>query len=217
MSANAKFEVFPMVLPEMGPRTVPDKISFVAGQVEELDLTQLIDNGWLDYISGVYVDNFGNAGTITLVCSGSNQRFIIAPDTAGYYPLLIPNSPKVTLLNTESETVTFQWYNIPIFPVVVKGATLPAPVSPTGPTVSEFTLSMAGGDEQLIPAGGASHFLYLENPTGNSPVTVNLAGGDASVSGITMAGGDIRQFASGIANAIHIAGAAAETFIAFGG
>lgn len=234
MSSNARFEVFPMVLPEMGPRSVPDKISFVANQVEELDLTQLIDNGWLDYISGVYVDNFGNSGTITLVCSGTNQRFIIAPDTAGYYPLLLPNSPKVMLTNTASEIVTFQWYNIPVFPIVVKGNVAAdsnvniaevggvpiigaIPVALAGPTITDYSAALTGGDDELIALGEAAHYLLIVNPTGNATITVNLAGGDASVSGFEILAGGNYECVNGVANAVHISGTAADTVTVFAG
>lgn len=251
MSANARFEVFPMVLPEMGPRSVPDKIEFVANQTEELDLTQLIDNKWLDFISGVYVDNFGNTGTIEMICSGTNQRFVIAPDTAGYYPLLLPNSPKVMLTNTASETVTFQWYNIPVFPVIIKGATVASntvdivsvggvpvvggalavtgpltdaelrasavPVTFPAPTITDYSAAMAGGDEEIVAAGQADNYFFIYNPIGNATVTINLAGGDASVSGFPLAAGGSYENTKGVSNAIHIDGTALENITVFAG
>lgn len=237
MSNYARFDVFPMVLPEMGPRSVPDKITFVANEAVELDLSQLINNGWLDYVSGVYVDNFANNGTITLICSGTNQRFVIPPNSAGYFPLLLPNPPKVILENTDNETVTFQWYNVPVFPVIISGAsggsgglqnvniteiggvpvTTPLEVTSAAPIIYEYTNSMTGANQQIINAGEASNYLLIQNPMGNGPVTVNIAGGDASVTGFLLDAGGQYENNKGIANDIFVSGAMGENLIIFAG
>ena len=122
MTNFSRAGVFPMVLPEKGPLAVPDKISFLAGEAQEIDLSQLIANGWLDYVSGVYVDNLNNNGELVLICNGTNQQFTVPGNSSGYFPLLLPNPPKVILTHEDTADVTFQWYNVPVFPMLIQRA-----------------------------------------------------------------------------------------------
>lgn len=129
MTLSARFNNFTMMLPEKGPMSVPDKITFTANVPQEIDLSQLIDNGWMDYISGVYVDNISNAGDLTFVCNGTNQRFFFPAGCSGYFSLFLPNPPKVTVTSSADGDATFQWYNVPVFPMIIQGPNATTPVT----------------------------------------------------------------------------------------
>lgn len=142
MPNYAKFDQFTMTLPEEGPKCVPDSIDFTANERVEIDLSQLIDNGWLDYISGVYIDNTANDGYITFECGGSNQRFTFPATYSGYVPLFLPNPPKVHITSTENATVKFQWYNVPVFPLLIPG--------PNTASASDVDIIAVGGDPYAL-------------------------------------------------------------------
>lgn len=239
MANYAKFDVFPMVLPEEGPRTVPDRIDFLANETQEIDLSQLTGNKWLDYVSGVYIDNLGNTGAITLTCSGSNQRVTVPADYAGYFPLLLPNPPKVLLQHTATETVTFQWYNIPVFPLLIPGAShggggtansniesiggIPVdgsgnlPVKQVTPILASLSLALSGASETIVTAGQANNYLIIQNPVGNATVTISLSGDDASLGGITLIADSKIELSRGVGNNVTAIGTAADFLIIYAG
>lgn len=166
MAAKARFQHFSMVLPEKGPLTVPDKITFVAATAQEIDLSQLIENGWMDYISGVYVDNISNTGDLTLVCNGTNQNFFIPAGYSGYYNLLLPNPPKVTITSTANASVTFQWYNVPVFPIIIPG---PNAVGPT----ANVNIASVGGTPVTDPLPVSGPLTDTELRASAVSVTIN--------------------------------------------
>ena len=249
MGANARFSNFTMTLPKGGPISVPDSENFLANVASEIDLSQLIDNGWVDFISGVYIDNTQNTGYLTFVCAGTNQRFYFPAKAAGYVPLFLPNSPKVTVTSTEDATVLFQWYNIPVFPLILPGPTEPGlltevdinsiagipitgenlpvaidasitlPVSFTNTPydLTDYHIALSGGNDTLLTAGVADHYVIIQNPLANAAVTVNLAGGDSTAEGIVIQPGGSYENDSGIFNAITISGTATQIVQCFAG
>jgi hypothetical protein len=300
MVANARIQNFTMTLPEKGPMSVPDKISFVADIEQEIDLTQLIDNNWLDYISGVYIDNTNNAGGLNFRCNGSNQAFYFPAGYSGYVPLFLPNPPKVFITSLDTADVTFQWYNVPVFPLLIPGpnattlltpvnieevggnpvtTSIPVsgpltdaelratavpvdgpltdaelratavpvsgpltdaelratavpvdgpltdaelratavPVELSAPTITNYSGAMTGGSQTILTAGQAENYLLIYNPTGNGTVTVNIAGGDASLSGFPLVAGAQYENTRGIANAVTLIGTNTEIINVFAG
>lgn len=121
MTITNRFQNFTMTLPEKGPMSVPDFWDFSANEKTEIDLTQLTEMGWMEYISGVYIDNTENSGSLVFECSGTNQRFTFPAYYSGYVPLFLPNPPKVFVTSTEAALVRFQWYNVPVFPLLIPG------------------------------------------------------------------------------------------------
>jgi len=226
--------VFCMTLSGKGPLVVPQIADFQTATEVEIDLSALVQNGNIDFISGAWIDNSQSAEDLTIVVSGTNQRVIIGAGQQGYMPLLAPNNPKFTLSYAVSPAILLPifFYNIPLLPMLytrggmaVSGDWLtdtqlrasPVPVTLGGGTVdlTEYTLTLAGGSEQLLAIGDASSYLYVQNPTGNNSISLNIAGNDASVSGIVIEAGGYYENTNGIPNAVTISGTAAEDVIAF--
>lgn len=174
-----------MQLPEKGPLIVPIACDFRTSQTFEVDFSQLIQTSDIDYISGVFIDNWDNPDPVTLVCTGSNQRVICPANAQMWSPLLAPNPAFVTASNPATGiVVNMQFYNIPLLPMVVRkdgggGFNLPA-----GGEVGQV-LGLAGVDPYVLtwldvepvppPTGGP----WLEtDPDGDGYLSVAPTGGD---------------------------------------
>jgi len=199
MSANSRFQNFTMTLPEKGPMSVPDFWDFAANETTEIDLTQLIENGWLDFISGVYIDNTANPGNLLVECNGTNQRFPFPAYAAGYIPLFLPNPPKIKVTSDAAGSVRFQWYNVPVFPIVLPGPNTPdesidiiavggnpvtdsLPVSqPIGGAYTDHSIAnLSGASETLMAANPNRKVLIVQNVASN-PMAINLFGNAAAI------------------------------------
>ncbi len=240
MSRDNKTEIFNMVLPNSGPVAIPKFLDFSTTSSIDVDFTQVVNNGWVDFISGVYLDNSDNAFSVTFVCNGTNQRLTFPAGACGYIPLLLASPPKLTIaVSASGGTITPIFYNVPMLPFLFQkdlgsgggggdvnltelaGVALTdfVPIKPIGSTVVDYSkaITATGVSETLFAAGECSAFLAVDNPTGNQTMTINLAGGNAALSGIPILAGGSILLESGIANAVTIAGTIAETVNAFGG
>ena len=234
-NTSAKFPNFTMTIPAEGPVSVPDSYEFVANEALEIDLSQLTFNGWLEFVSGVFIDNTLNTGFLYFTCSGTKQNFYFPPGYSGYVPLFLPNPPKVVVTSSENANVTFQWYNVPVFPLLLPGPGVSAPptnitevnsvaltgdflpVQNEGGTLTEYTFALTGANDTLITAGQALHYFIMQNPIGNADVMINLAGNDATATGLTIIAGGYYESIGGIANDITISGTAAQSVTVFAG
>lgn len=233
---QARNDIYGMMLPRKAPVAIPAWLDFDTDLVNELDLTFAVDMGYVDFISGVFINNTSNEILEIKVMGGTNQVVPFPANTAGYVPLLFSNPPKVVISSPANFATKVQalFYNVPMLPylypnntpagetvdiVSIGGTPLTGdflPVAPTAPTFTDYTLDLAGGDEVAVAAGDAARYLQIQNPVGNSDVTVNLAGGDATVSGIVLTAGGSLTLENGLSNAVNVAGSAAETLIIFG-
>lgn len=236
-SANGKNDIFGMQLPKKAPTAVPVLLDFSTDLTNELDLTFVIEQGWVDFISGVFINNTSNEILTIQVQGGTNQTVPFPANTAGYVPLLFSNPPKVNITSPSviSGTIQALFYNVPMLPYLYPNNTpagntvdivaiggLPVtgpnlPVEFTGITFTDESLALTGGNDTAVAANGASRYLAVQNPLGNNPITVNIAGGDATASGIVLQAGGTLTLESGTSNTVNIAGTAAESVIVFAG
>jgi len=159
--------------------------------------------------------------------------------TCGYLPLLLTDPAKLTVTASAVGTPIFaHFYNVPMLPFLypttlsngggggsgditaiagnaIVGANLPVTVQ--SPTITEYALTLTGGDDAAIIAGQASQYLIIQNPIGNGDITINISGNDASVSGIVLIGGGSIELSDGIQGSINIAGTNGENVVIFGG
>jgi len=124
--------VFAMTLPSGGMLTVPISLDFRTATEFECDFTELIQQNHIDFISGVFIDNWDNDEPIVLQMSGSQQRVICPASSQMYAPLLAPNPPVIIASSVNTGVViSAQFYNIPLLPMIIRkdaggGFNLPA-------------------------------------------------------------------------------------------
>lgn len=217
-SANL-IETFNMTLPPEGPGALPVTLTFDGSNDEqEIDLTQPINDGVVSYISGVLVDALdATGGDFEIEIQTIGQRIRVVSGAFASYPLISPNPPKFVARALDGFTgnVRLLFVNFPIWAARSNDGT--GGGSTSGPAITDYSLDLAGGSETLFAAGEAGRYLFVYNPTGNSPIQINLAGADATVSGIPIAAGGSYELADGVSGAVTISGAIGESVTVFGG
>lgn len=113
-------EVFNMTLPPEGPTVVPQALEFDgSNDIQDLDLTQLVNNGTISYISGVFIDTLGggNGGAVQLENRVTGQRVQLSDLSIAQFPLFVPNPPtfRATALDGFIGEVRLQFVNFPVF------------------------------------------------------------------------------------------------------
>lgn len=244
--ANNFFSTNNMTLPPEGPRVVPFNLDMAVLTEYDVDLTELVNGGFISFISGAWIDNSANSHDVFIQANGTYQNIIFPANKQGWIPIHSVNPPKFKVSQSAlGDLIQIQFVNFPVFPYVIGdsggggggdsniniaqvGGNVvtdavpvsivdPVTIANDPPTLVDYSFTMGGGDETPILAGNASNYLLIQNPAGNNPVTVNIAGGDASISGAILQAGGVLELCRGCTNAIHVAGTNTETLIIFAG
>lgn len=212
--------VYNMTLPN-NPVVVPQQADFRTTNSQEFDLSPLIDKGTMDFISGVWADNSGNAQALVITVSGTNQVAIFPAGAQGYLPLLAPDRPKFTAscATVPGVIIPILFHNIPLLPWLTFTGGIPVSGNPAFPvytqakpqTLVKSSVALTGGSDIAVVAGGAPNYLLIYNPVGNAPVTVDPSGGDATSGFQLLAGGSYEKAISGITNQVTVKGTAAQS------
>lgn len=99
----ARFGTHNAVLPKEGPITIPVNLDFSAVTgvaVQTVDLSLQIQQGFISYVQGFFVDNFDNAAMLTITIDETNQRFKIPAGKQAYFPAMFGDSAKCTVATT---------------------------------------------------------------------------------------------------------------------
>lgn len=121
MLLGATFGIANMVVPSGGPKCVPVLgLDFSNNASILLDGTQIVQQGKIEYIQGVYIDNSSNANPLSLTMSTTGQVITAKAHTQGYYSLMVPDPPQITAQTTQTANLVIPmfFYNVPIQPQV---------------------------------------------------------------------------------------------------
>lgn len=231
-------EVYNQQFSCMGPLVFPVTLDFSVNTSLEVDFTSLVQRNVVDFISSVFVNIIGLNEAMTIRCNATQQTITVPENAQGYFPLMLSDGPVITftVANVIATPIVVQFSNIPFVPLIDKpaggstgasdvniievgGVTVPSgelPVISSGPTINEFTITLTGGDDEIIAAGDAAHYFILQNNTG-APITVNIAGGDATTTGAIIEDGGSIELINGCANAINVSGTMGQDVTAFAG
>lgn len=163
-------------VPCEGPKTLPVLINFALGSTYNLDLSQIIQTGFVSCIQCLYIDNSQNGASISVSCNQSNQNVSIPAYCQGYIPLLAPVPTLLTVTSTLTATVMLQLLNFYQPPAVWNTRTF----APT------FTVSgsLQVSDPILDACIAANEVAVAINPYGVTDVdhsTTITTGGTAQV------------------------------------
>jgi hypothetical protein len=231
---SSMFATSNVAIPDEGPKCIRADLDF--SSLDSIDIEGLLatTTGTMSYIQGVFIDNADNLDAVSLLCAITNQRITCPAQSQGYFSLLITNPPRLTVSTTHTADLRVRmfFYNVPIQTMVwgpdgmivntggLTDAELRAAsveVNLIAPTISDFSLILDGTNQEAIAAGNGSGYVAIYNPFANADVTVNLAGGDATLGGVVLAGGGSLTIEQGCANAITVAGTNTQTLQVFGG
>lgn len=117
--------VFNQTLSKLGPKVVPQNVDLTTASGLELDLSPLVQNGNIDFVSGAWVDNSANDQVLNIAVAGSKQNIIVPANTQGYFPMLSPNNPIFTFSCATSPGLIIPviFYNIPLLPYMWNAST----------------------------------------------------------------------------------------------
>jgi hypothetical protein len=220
---NNKFPVFNMTLPAEGPVSVPLNYDFAASQEYNVDLTELVNNGVISFVSGAWIDNQDNAEAVTLVCNATGMRIVIPANSQAWYSLLATNPPLFTL-TTEAAggDMRILFVNFPVWNsagvATGGGGGGGGGASPTGPALAGLYGTTTGTSDEILAAGAAARYLLVQAADYNfNDLSVNIAGGDAYSEAITLRPGGTLELVNGCSTALVIGGQAGQDFNIFYG
>lgn len=160
------------------------KLDFSVGLVQQIDLTQFIQQGTIKSVQSIYVNNKSGANDLIFDFSGTQQSITVQAGRQAYISVLQPNAPVFTISCTNSAQIafiqvlnffmpTYMWggtytVDIPAIDVIIVNGRLNVRTTPqalVADTDRSGTIT-AGGTGQLLMATNASRLQWnLENPT----------------------------------------------------
>ncbi len=96
------FGVSNVIVPRNGPKAAPVTLDFSNTGEIAIDTELLISQGKMEYIQTLYIDNADNLNPLTLICSVTGQRIRVPARYQGYYPILAPNPPLITVTTNQT-------------------------------------------------------------------------------------------------------------------
>lgn len=112
---NFAYPVANVIVPQGGPKAVPGSLDFSNTAEIDIDGQAIIDAHAIEFIQAVYIDNSKNAVPFSLT-TNAQQTITIAPNSQGFFPLLVQNPPKMTA-NCEQANgriVLLNFVNVPV-------------------------------------------------------------------------------------------------------
>lgn len=101
----ARFGTHNAVLPKEGPMVFPTNVDFsiATGKAsQEVDLTLAVEQGFVSFIQGFFVDNSANAAVLTITIDQTGQIIKIPAGKQAYMPAFFSDTPKLTLSTTQA-------------------------------------------------------------------------------------------------------------------
>ncbi len=113
--------VFAQTLSCNGGLVIPVAVDMNMAVSGVLDFSSMIDQGFIDYIAGVYVDNLNGGNAIDLICSGTLMRVTIPANKQVFTQLLCVNPPKISWAagGVQGRAINMYFANIPFMPLII--------------------------------------------------------------------------------------------------
>jgi hypothetical protein len=119
MQLGATFGIANVVVPSGGPKCVPTNVDFSNSAVVLLDGQQIVTQGKIEYLQGVFVDNSANVNNLSLTMSTTGQVIIVPKKSQGYFTIMCPDPPQISAATVQANIVIpMFFYNVPIQPAV---------------------------------------------------------------------------------------------------
>jgi hypothetical protein len=112
------FGVANVVIPKGGPKVIPLRIDFSGVTEWQVDGSQVVERGKIEYIQALWVDNYSNTNPLIIEMNLTNQRIVIPARSQGYVPVLSPNPPKFIFSTQAGPMVYLQFLNVPVQPMI---------------------------------------------------------------------------------------------------
>ncbi len=117
----ARFGTTNMVLPPEGPRVLPFIYDFQTAAIIDQDLVLPIQNGVIESIQTMFVDNSTNPNALTINVGEKGQTIVFPPRSQGYVPILFNDQDGTFTFSTTQGVgvvVNVFFANVPIMPII---------------------------------------------------------------------------------------------------
>ena len=118
MQLSNSFGIANVVVPSGGPKCVPANVDFTSVASVTLDGQQIVTQGKIEYLQGVFIDNSANPNNLTLTMSTTNQVIICPKQSQGYFSIMVPDPPQIIAATPIGLVISMFFYNVPIQPCV---------------------------------------------------------------------------------------------------
>ena len=121
MILGQTFGIANMVVPAGGPKCVPvQQLDFSNVASIVIDGSAIVQQGKIEYLQGVFIDNSTNLNNISLTMSTTNQVIICPKKSQGYFSIMVPDPPQIVAATTQTANLIIPmfFYNVPIQPAV---------------------------------------------------------------------------------------------------
>lgn len=111
-----------MVLPPEGPKVFPNVLDFRQSGEATLDFLHTIQQNFVSFIQGFFVDNSKNANPLVIRCEQTNHTVTIPAGMQGYMPMFISDSAVLYFSTTPANNLTVPVIvtNVPVTPYLWK-------------------------------------------------------------------------------------------------
>jgi|SRR6185503_4416438 len=119
MLLTGTFGIANVVVPAGGPKCVPTLVDFTNSAQITLDGQQIVSQGKIEYLQGVFIDNSANVNNLSLTMSTTNQQIICPKKSQGYFSIMVPDPPVIIATTVQANIqIPMFFYNVPIQPAV---------------------------------------------------------------------------------------------------
>jgi hypothetical protein len=124
LQLGTSFGVSNVIIPKGGPKVVGAQLDFTVNSQIEIDGLSVVQNGRIEFIQGMFIDNSDNPSPLTFIMQGTFQRIVAPAHSQGYYSILLPNPPQMVANTTPAAglVISIIFYNVPIQSQVWKTA-----------------------------------------------------------------------------------------------
>lgn len=116
----ARFGSFNQVLPKEGPKVFGFNLDFRTLGSQDVDLSLQVQQEFISFVQGWFIDNSLNAAAVSISTTGTNQGIRIPAGKQAYMPMFITDECKLTITTTPAANLIVPFYvtNVPVMPYV---------------------------------------------------------------------------------------------------
>ena len=108
------------ILPKKGPLAYAFQLDFTSKGQVDIDMQPEISGGFVDFVSGVFVDNRQNLNPLEITVAGIGQKVAIPAGKQSYMPLLCTDSAQLTFNTPVNNLLIIPLFvlNFPVWPII---------------------------------------------------------------------------------------------------
>lgn len=120
MTTYTRFGTYNAVLPKAGPKVYPFRLDFRTVNQVDLDFQPEIEQGFIDFISGVWVDNRLNANPLEIVVASVGQSVGVPANKQCQMPLFVTDAAQLSFQTPVDNALIVPIFvlNFPVWPIV---------------------------------------------------------------------------------------------------